>query len=112
MLLSAIRRAAAGATVLSSVASRSKRVCCSCSASSRSTFIQGAPSGFHFFQDVGGSRGPDEWFRAFFMTVDVGADGHDEFFQIAEDASPEPIVSAVAKETFHHVQPRRAGDQL
>ena len=43
------------------------------------------------------------------MAVDVGADGHDEFFQIAEDAAPEPIVSEVAKETFHHVQPRRAG---
>ena len=32
------------------------------------------------------------------MTVDVGADGDDEFFQIAEDAAPEPIVSEVAKE--------------
>jgi hypothetical protein len=59
--------------------------------------IQGASSAFHFFQDVGGSRGPDEWFRAFVMTVDVGADSHDEFFQIAEDAAPEPIVSEVAK---------------
>src|SRR6266536_6522852 len=55
------------------------------------------------------AHSPDEWFRALVMTVDVGADGHDEFFQIAEDAAPEPIVSEVAKETFHHVQPRRAG---
>jgi hypothetical protein len=78
------------------VLSRSKRVCCS--ASSGLTFIQGASSGFHFFQDVGGSRGPDERFRAFVMTVDVGADGDGEFFQIAKDAAPEPIVSEVAKE--------------
>lgn len=41
--------------------------------------------------------------------VDVGADGHDEFLQVAEDAPPEPILSQVAKETFHHVEPRRAG---
>ena len=32
------------------------------------------------------------------MTVAVGADGDDEFFQIAEDPAPEPIVSKVAKE--------------
>ena len=35
---------------------------------------------------------------AFVMTVAVGADGDDEFFQIAEDPAPEPIVSKVAKE--------------
>ena len=66
-------------------------------------------SAFHFFQDVGGSRGPDERFQAFIVAVDVGADGHDEFFQVVEDAAPEPILSEVAKETFVHVQPRRAG---
>jgi hypothetical protein len=38
---------------------------------------------FHFFQDIGGSRGPVERFQSFVMAVDVGADGHDEFFQIA-----------------------------
>ena len=43
------------------------------------------------------------------MTVDVASDGHDELFQIAEDAAPQPIGSEVAKEAFHHVQPRRAG---
>ena len=73
------------------------------------TFIQSASSAFYFFQDVGGSRGPDEWFRAFVVAVDVGADGHDEFFQIAEDATPKPILSQVAKEAFHHVEPGRAG---
>ena len=43
------------------------------------------------------------------MAVDVSADGHDEFLQVAEDATAEPILSQVAKETFHHVQPGRAG---
>jgi len=50
------------------------------------------------------AHSPDEWFRALVVRVDVGADGQDEFFQIAEDAAPEPIVSEVAKETFHPVQ--------
>ena len=36
-------------------------------------------------------------------------DGHDEFFQIAEYAAPEPILSQVEKEAFYHVEPRRAG---
>jgi len=31
----------------------------------RLTFIQGAAGAFHFFQDVGGSCGPDEWFSDF-----------------------------------------------
>jgi len=56
------------------------------------TFIEGAASAFHFFQDVGGSRGPDERFWTFVVAIDVGADGHDEFFQIAEDAAAEPVL--------------------
>ena len=64
---------------------------------------------FHFFQDVGGASGPDERFRTFVVAVDVGADGHNETSQVAEDAAAEPVVSQVAKETFHHVEPRCAG---
>jgi len=79
------------------------------SALCRLTFIEGAAGAFHFFQDVGGSRGPDERFWTFVVTVDVGADGHDEFFQVVENAPPKPILGRVAKETFHHVEPRRAG---
>ena len=45
----------------------------------------------------------------FVVSVDVGADGHDEFFQIAEDAATKPILGQVAKEAFHHVKPGRAG---
>jgi len=47
----------------------------------------------YFFQDIGGSGGPDERLGAFVVTVDVGADGYDEFFQIAEDAAGGPILS-------------------
>src|SRR5208282_6593824 len=64
---------------------------------------------FHFFQDVGGARGPDEGFRTFVVAVDVGADGHDEIFQVAKYATPEPVLSQVAEETFHHVEPGGAG---
>jgi RHS repeat-associated protein len=73
------------------------------------TFIHGVAGAFHFFQDVGGSRSPDEWFRTLVVAVDVGAEGHDVFFQVAEYATPEPILSQVAKEAFHHVELGRAG---
>jgi hypothetical protein len=47
-------------------------------------------------------------FRTFVVAVDVGADGQDEFFQVAEYATPEPILSRVAKKAFRHVEPRCA----
>ena len=84
---------------------RSQVIRFQCSASCRLTFIEGAAGAFHFFQDVAGSGGPDERFWTFVVTVDVGANGYDEFFQVAEDAAPEPILSEVAKEAFHHVEP-------
>ncbi len=42
------------------------------------------------------------------MFVDIVSDGHDEFFYIAEDAAPEPVLSQIAKEAFHHVEPGTA----
>ena len=63
----------------------------------RFTFIEGAASAFHFLQDVGALRSPDKRFRACVVTVGVGTDGHDEFFQIADNATPEAI-SQIAKE--------------
>ena len=65
-------------------------------------------SAFHLIQDIGGSGGPDERFGTLVVAVDVGADGQDEFFQIAEDSAPQAILGQVAKKTFHHIQPRRA----
>ena len=64
---------------------------------------------FTFFQDVGSAGGPDQRLGAFVVAVDVGVHGHDEFFQIAEDSAAQPVLSEVAKEAFHHVEPRRAG---
>jgi len=43
------------------------------------------------------------------VTVDVSADSHDQLFQIAKDAAPQPVLREIAEETLHHVQPRRAG---
>jgi len=63
-------------------------------------FIQGAAGALHFFQDVASSGGPDERFRALVVMVDVGADGRDEFFQVAENPAAEPILREVAKEAL------------
>jgi hypothetical protein len=57
------------------------------------TFIEWRRARFSFLQDIGGSGGPDERLGTFVVTVDVDADGQDEFFQIAEDAAAEPILS-------------------
>jgi hypothetical protein len=39
------------------------------------------------------------------MPVDVALDCHDQFLDISEDATPEPVLCELAKEPFHHVQP-------
>jgi len=66
-------------------------------------------SAFDLFQDVASSGSPDEWFGTFVVAVDVGADGHDEFFEVAENRTAEPILGEVTKEPFHHIEPRGAG---
>ena len=38
-------------------------------------------------------RRPDERFRTFVVTVDVSADGRDQFFRIAEDTATEAVLS-------------------
>ena len=37
--------------------------------------------------------------------VDVFADGHDELFEILEDAAPDAVLGQVAEEAFDHVEP-------
>ncbi len=61
------------------------------------------------FEDVGGAGRPDEGFGIFGVTVDVTADRQEEFFQIAKHTAPQTVLSEVAEETLHHVEPRRAG---
>jgi hypothetical protein len=43
------------------------------------------------------------------MLIDVVSDGHDELFEVLEDASLEPVLGQVAEEAFDHVEPRGRG---
>lgn len=51
------------------------------------TFIQRTASTLDLLQDIGGTRCPDEGFGIFVVTVDVIADGHDEFFEIVKHSA-------------------------
>ena len=61
------------------------------------------------FEDVGSAGRPDEGFGIFVVAVDVTADRHEAFFQIAKHTAPQSVLSEVAEETLHHVEPRRTG---
>ncbi len=68
------------------------------------------PAGsFDLLQVVGSACCPDEGFGIFVVAVDVTADRHDEFFEIAQYAAPQSVLSEVAEEALHHVEPRCAG---
>jgi type I restriction enzyme, R subunit len=43
------------------------------------------------------------------VAVDVSSNGQDEFFEIAKDTAPQPVLGEIAKKAFHHVEPRRTG---
>ena len=43
------------------------------------------------------------------VTIDVVADRHHEFFEIAKHTAPQSGLSKVAEEAFHHVERRRTG---
>ena len=43
------------------------------------------------------------------MVVDVVANGHDELFEILEDAAPQLVFGQVAEEAFHHIEPTGRG---
>lgn len=45
----------------------------------------------------------------FVVPVNVAFDCHDQFLDISEDATSQPILCEVAKEPFYHVQPGCAG---
>jgi|SRR6185437_7489105 hypothetical protein len=71
--------------------------------------MQGPSGAFNLFQDVGSAGRPDEGFGIFVVTVDVTADRQDEFFEIAKYTAPQSVLSEVAEEALHHVEPRRTG---
>jgi len=58
------------------------------------------------FQDVVGYCSPDEWFGGLIVDIDVVPDGSDGLFEILEDATPYSVVSYIAEEALHHVEPR------
>jgi len=39
------------------------------------------------------------------MAVDIFSYGHDQLFEILEDAAPQTILGDVAEEAFDHVEP-------
>jgi hypothetical protein len=61
------------------------------------------------FSRISVAGGPDEGLGAFIVAVDVGADGHDQLFQIAKNAAPQSVLGEIREEALHHVQPRRIG---
>ena len=62
----------------------------------------------HFFENVGCLGRPDKRFGIGVVAIDVIADSRDQLLDIAEDSTAEPVLSGVAEESFHHVEPRAA----
>jgi hypothetical protein len=62
-----------------------------------------------FFEDVGSFCGPDERFWILVVLIDVVADGHDELFEIFEDAAAQLVLGQVAEESFDHIEPAGRG---
>src|SRR5579883_3513217 len=72
-------------------------------------FMQRPAGAFDLLQDVRSAGRPDEGFGIFVVAVDVTADRQDELFEIAKYAAPHSVLSEVAEEALHHVEPRCAG---
>ena len=50
-----------------------------------------------------------EPFWSLVVSIDVVAYGHNELFEVLEDATPDSVFRQVAEEALHHIQPRRTG---
>jgi hypothetical protein len=48
---------------------------------------------------------PDEGLWVLIVNVDVIPNCHNQLFEVLEDAAPDAIMSDVAEEAFHHVEP-------
>src|SRR5258707_5553264 len=64
------------------------------------------PAALHFFQDVRGSGCPDNGLWIGIVRSNVLLNCLDEFTHTAEHSSSDTVDREVAKETFHHVEPR------
>ena len=73
--------------------------------------MESAASTFDLLQDVSGAGGPDERLGALVVVIDVVSERGDEFFDIAKDATAQPVLSQIPKEAFHHIQPGRTGER-
>src|SRR3984893_5907358 len=69
--------------------------------------MQGAASARDLFQDIGGAGGPDEGLGFFVVAVGVSSNGQGEFFEVAKDTAPQPVLGEIAKKAFYHVEARR-----
>ena len=58
--------------------------------------MQRPASAFDLLQDVGSAGRPDEGFGVVVMAIDVIADGHDQFFEIAKHATAQAVLSEIA----------------
>jgi hypothetical protein len=43
------------------------------------------------------------------MLIDIVADGHDELFEVFEDAAAQLVLGQVAEEAFDHIEPTGRG---
>jgi hypothetical protein len=60
------------------------------------------------FSRMSAAFAPDEGLRVVVVLVDVVADGHNQFLDIAEYAAAEPLLGEIAEEALDHVEPRTA----
>ena len=60
-------------------------------------------------EDISGLGRPDEGFGMFVLAIDVTADCQEQFFEIAKYTAPQSVLSEIAEESLHHVEPRCTG---
>lgn len=71
--------------------------------------MQHSACAFDLLQDVGSAGRPDEGFGMFVVAIDVTADCQEQFFDIAKYTAPQSVLSEIAEESLHHVEPRCTG---
>ena len=71
--------------------------------------IQGGVSTLNLLQDVGSCGGPDKRLGVFVVLVNVIKEGGDQFLNATKHPAAQAGFGQIAKEAFHHVQPRATG---
>lgn len=67
----------------------------------------------NLFEDVGGACRPDEWLGVVVVAIDIIADGHDQFFEIAKHARQSEHVLPLGPEAtgYKPIAPKRLTGQ-